>query len=55
VQLAHLRVLEHQPVGKVDGVHDRGDLVIAVGPSVENLQGQVDLGRCIDHEPTGMP
>jgi hypothetical protein len=50
-----LGVLDHQPVGEVHSLHDRGDFVITVVPLAQNLQSQIDLGRGAEHEPTGDP
>src|SRR5690606_1281392 len=36
---------EYEPVNEVDGLKDRYDLVVAVGPAADDLEAEVQFGR----------
>ena len=39
---------DRHPLEERDGHHDAAQLVVAVGPRPEDLEREVDLGRCLD-------
>ena len=51
-QLETLRLLQHDPVGEVNRLHHRRDLVIAVGAPPQHLEREIDLGGGAEHEAT---
>ena len=54
-QLELVSVLENHPIGEIDGLHDRPDLVIAVTATAQHLEREIDLSRGTELEATGAP